>query len=96
MKETGIVRRIDDLGRVLIPKEVRRMMGIKDGERMEIFTDGSQIVLRKYDVGASYADQLTAMLEYLADEPDIPTKTREQARALIMQARDVLTEEVEP
>jgi AbrB family looped-hinge helix DNA binding protein len=39
MKATGIVRRIDDLGRVVIPKEIRRSMRIRDGEALEIFTD---------------------------------------------------------
>jgi AbrB family looped-hinge helix DNA binding protein len=49
MKTTGIVRRIDDLGRIVIPKEIRRAMKIGEGEPMEIFTakDGS-IILRKY------------------------------------------------
>lgn len=39
MKATGIVRRIDDLGRVVIPKEIRRMMNLKEGEALEIFTE---------------------------------------------------------
>ena len=39
MKATGIVRRIDDLGRVVIPKEIRRTMRIRDGESLEIYTD---------------------------------------------------------
>ena len=49
MKATGIVRRIDDLGRVVIPKEIRRSMRVKEGDPLEIFTtnDGG-IVLKKY------------------------------------------------
>ena len=39
MKGTGIVRRIDDLGRVIIPKEIRRTLGIREGDPLEIFTD---------------------------------------------------------
>ena len=39
MKATGIVRRIDDLGRVVIPKEIRRVLRIRDGDPMEIFTN---------------------------------------------------------
>ena len=39
MKATGIVRRIDDLGRVVIPKEIRRVMRIREGEPLEIYTD---------------------------------------------------------
>lgn len=50
MKSTGIIRRIDDLGRIAIPKEVRRVLKIKEGDPLEIFTekDGS-ICLKKYD-----------------------------------------------
>ena len=49
MKATGIVRRIDDLGRVVIPKEIRRTMRIREGEPMEIFTGKEgEIILKKY------------------------------------------------
>ena len=48
MKATGIVRRIDDLGRIVIPKEVRRMLAVKEGDPMEIFIDGEGSVFRKY------------------------------------------------
>ena len=49
MKATGVVRRIDDLGRIVIPKELRRTMRIKEGESLEIFIDGNdQIILKKY------------------------------------------------
>ena len=51
MKATGIVRRIDDLGRVVIPKEIRRTLRIKEGTPLEIFTDGDYIILRKYSPG---------------------------------------------
>lgn len=49
MKATGIVRRIDDLGRVVIPKEIRRTLRIREGDPMEIFTDREgEIILKKY------------------------------------------------
>ena len=48
MKATGIVRRIDDLGRVVIPKEIRRQMGIREGDPLEIFTDDDSICLKKF------------------------------------------------
>ena len=55
MKATGIVRRIDDLGRVVIPKEIRRTLKIREGMPMEIFTDTSgEVILKKYSpVGAT-------------------------------------------
>ena len=49
MKATGIVRRIDDLGRVVIPKEIRRTLRLKEGTPLEIFTDREgEIILKKY------------------------------------------------
>lgn len=49
MKATGIVRRIDDLGRVVIPKEIRRTLRIREGEPLEIYTDREgEIILKKY------------------------------------------------
>ncbi len=49
MKATGIVRRIDDLGRVVIPKEIRRTLRIREGDPLEIYTDREgQIILKKY------------------------------------------------
>ena len=50
MKATGIVRRIDDLGRVVIPKEIRRTMRIREGDPLELFLDGNNIVFSKYEV----------------------------------------------
>ncbi len=49
MKSTGIVRKIDDLGRIVLPMELRRHMHIAPGDEMEIFVDGNMIILEKYD-----------------------------------------------
>ena len=48
MKTTGVVRRIDDLGRIVIPKEIRKSLRIKDGESLEICLDSDNIVLKNY------------------------------------------------
>jgi len=66
MKATGIVRRIDDLGRVVIPKEIRRTMRIREGDPLEIFTDNNgEVIFKKYsplgDLGtfaSQYAEAL--------------------------------------
>lgn len=66
MKATGIVRRIDDLGRVVIPKEIRRTMRIREGDPLEIFTDREgEVIFKKYspigelqDFSAQYAETL--------------------------------------
>ena len=67
MKATGVVRRIDDLGRVVIPKEIRRVHRIKEGDPLEIFTDKEgEIILKKYspigeltEFASSYAETLS-------------------------------------
>lgn len=51
MKSTGIVRRIDDLGRVVIPKELRKVMGIEQGDPLEIYVNGNSVSFRKYQPG---------------------------------------------
>ncbi|MBQ4061585.1 MAG: stage V sporulation protein T [Christensenellaceae bacterium] len=74
MKATGIVRRIDDLGRVVIPKEIRRTMRIREGDALEIFTDhDGEIILKKYspigelsDFAGECAESLYAALGYTA------------------------------
>lgn len=49
MKSTGIVRKVDELGRVVLPIELRRMFGIEVRDSLEIYTDEDKIVLRKYE-----------------------------------------------
>lgn len=50
MKTTGMIRRIDDLGRIVIPKEIRKNLHIKDGESLEIFLEEEKIVLQKHSM----------------------------------------------
>lgn len=50
MRATGTMRIIDNLGRIVIPKEIRRTYGIEDGDLVEIFTDSDGIILRKYRI----------------------------------------------
>ena len=74
MKATGIVRRIDDLGRVVIPKEIRRTMRIREGDPLEIFTDREGgVILRKYspigemgEFAQEYAESIYKTLDQTA------------------------------
>ena len=50
MKSTGVVRRIDELGRIVLPKEMRKMLKIKSGDNLEIFMSDGDIVLSKYKI----------------------------------------------
>ena len=65
MKATGIVRRIDDLGRVVIPKEIRRTLRIKEGTPLEIFTDREgQIILKKYEPACIFCGDARDVINY--------------------------------
>jgi AbrB family transcriptional regulator (stage V sporulation protein T) len=82
MKATGIVRRIDDLGRVVIPKEIRRTLRIREGDPLEIFVDrDGEVILKKYspigelgDFAKEYAESLyeaTGHIVLIADRDQI-------------------------
>ena len=74
MKATGIVRRIDELGRVVIPKEIRRTLRIREGDPLEIFTDREgEVILKKYspigelsDFAKEYVESLNQSLGHIA------------------------------
>lgn len=65
MKSTQIIRRIDDLGRVVIPREIRKQFAIKEGEPLEIYTDPTEKIIgfKKYE----RADPTTILLDLLTD-----------------------------
>lgn len=66
MKATGIVRRIDDLGRVVIPKEIRRTMRIREGDPLEIFTDkDGELIFKKYSPIGELSEFAAEMCESL-------------------------------
>lgn len=80
MKATGIVRRIDDLGRVVIPKEIRKTMRIREGDPLEIYTDkDGEVIFRKY----SLLDGLSDFAGQLCD-----TLSRTTNRAAVITDRD--------
>ena len=74
MKATGVVRRIDDLGRIVIPKEIRKVLRIKEGDPLEVFTDREgQVILKKYspigelsEFAAGYAETLSKTTGHIA------------------------------
>lgn len=64
MKSTGIVRRMDELGRVVIPIEIRNKFDIKVKDPVEIFVDGSTIVLKKYEPNCVFCGSTKNLVEY--------------------------------
>ena len=67
MKATGVIRRVDELGRIVIPKEIRRSLRIRDGEALEIFVDGEMIALKKYSNMSNLSDLANKIVDILDD-----------------------------
>ena len=83
MKTTGVVRRIDDLGRIVIPKEIRRTLRIHDGESLEIFVDNEIITLKKYSSLNELANVSKILVESINKEinKEIIITDREKVKA---------------
>lgn len=64
MKSTGIVRKVDELGRIVLPIELRRTLGIEEKDRIEIFVDGESIILRKYQPACIFCDNAKDIINY--------------------------------
>jgi len=76
MHETGMVRRIDELGRVVIPKEMRRTLRIKEGDPLEIYTEKEQLIFKKYSPVSTintYAEAVADGIEELTEKTCIVT-----------------------
>ncbi|WP_270565136.1 AbrB/MazE/SpoVT family DNA-binding domain-containing protein [Clostridium beijerinckii] len=64
MKTTGIVRKVDELGRLVIPKETRGLLFIKEGDSLEIFKDEHEIILRKYSPGCTFCGNMKEITQF--------------------------------
>ena len=97
MKSTGIVRKLDHLGRIVLPKELRRTLDLPEGAPMEIFVDGNRIVLRKYQaVGAwSYEemwvwDNYNVLISVPATDGNFKASLNKASQKDLLRARDYL------
>jgi len=64
MKSTGIVRKVDELGRVVIPIEIRNQFNIAEKDPIEIYVDGSSIVLKKFEENCIFCENTQELLKY--------------------------------
>lgn len=64
MKSTGIVRKVDELGRVVLPIELRRTLDIAEKDALEIYVDGATIILRKYEPACIFCDSAKDITVY--------------------------------
>ena len=64
MKSTGVVRRVDELGRIVIPIELRRTLDIAEKDALEIYVDGEQIILKKYEPACIFCGEASNTIIY--------------------------------
>ena len=64
MKSTGTVKKIDELGRIVLPKNIRIPMGIETGDAVEIFTDGDRIILQKFQSSCIFCGEAEEVVYY--------------------------------
>lgn len=64
MKSTGIVRKVDELGRIVLPKELRNTLNIQEKDPLEIFVEDSDIILRKYQPACIFCNSLSNITTY--------------------------------
>lgn len=90
MKSTGIIRRIDDLGRVVIPKEIRRTCGIHEGDPLEIWLDNDCVVFKRYDAATGSKLAIERALDDIRSDWDLDNATRQDVVAKLKEAIAVL------
>lgn len=78
MRATGIIRRVDDLGRIVIPKEIRRLMDIREGEPLEIYTERDAVIFKKYE--HDLAHEADTLLENVVCYLDVDAPCRDEVR----------------
>ena len=64
MKSTGIVRKVDELGRIVLPIEMRRTLDIEEKDALEIYVEGENIILRKYQAACVFCDSLRDVVSF--------------------------------
>lgn len=64
MKSCGIIRSIDKLGRIVVPRELHKTIGITIGTPMEIFTEGESIILKQYKLGCTFCNEVGELTEF--------------------------------
>lgn len=64
MKSTGIVRKIDELGRIVVPMELRKSLNLAENDPIEIFVDGEMVVLKKYVPGCIFCGEVNEIINY--------------------------------
>ena len=90
MKSTGVTRKIDDLGRIVIPKEIRKNLGIRDGESLEIFTEEDSIILKKHSEIEKFEDLGKKLSDLIESIFKVDVIITDRAKVIASTKRDIL------
>ena len=90
MKQTGVTRKIDELGRIVIPKEIRKNLGIRDGETLEIFTNEDSIILKKYFEVRKYEDLSGRLCELIKNIYNVDLVITDREKVITSSNKDIL------
>ena len=90
MKGTGIVRRIDDLGRIVIPKEIRRTLGLREGDPMEVCVEDDAVIFRKYDAFTPTITVLKRTKLRIDDDWDLDCEEKHKIMQKLQEAIELL------
>ena len=83
--KSGIIRRIDDLGRIVIPKEIRKAIGVKEGDPLELCFDGDRLYLEKYVPSYEYEKHILHLVDRIINDADL-TEAKAKAVSLLKDA----------
>ena len=92
MRTTGIIRRIDELGRVVIPKEIRRRVNINEGDPLEIFIEGNDTVCFRTH-NPSFSDVVDNLKDQVGTYYDFPYEIQEKILALLSDVQELIEDE---
>jgi len=90
LKQTGVTRKIDELGRIVIPKEIRKNLGIRDGETLEIFTSEDSIILKKYFEVRKYEDLSSKLCELIKNIYDVDLVITDREKVITASNKDIV------
>ena len=90
MKQTGVTRKIDELGRIVIPKEIRKNLGIRDGETLEIFTNEDSIILKKYFEVRKYEDLSGKLCELIKNIYNIDLVITDREKVITSSNKEIV------
>lgn len=90
MKATGIIRRIDELGRIVIPKEIRRTLGLREGDPMEVYLEDDGIMFKRYEYLETVEELLERAIRTVREMADDTSVSRSTSNRIVSLLEDAI------